>query len=132
MALDFFDIEWAKKRNGSRTAYAEDVYIAIASRQRKKGIYISFRNSKLPSEIEYLQIGRLGHLLLFKESDSVNGWKLKKAQSLTLTRCIEPSESVIGKEIAELVKAHNHEGFDLQYDAKSKVYYVDTSRSKPI
>lgn len=131
MSLDFsiFDIDWAKKGNGGVNAYGTDVYIAVSNHSDKNSIYVSFRNNKLPKTIEYIQIARFGDLLLFKEADERHGWKLNDTNSLMASRNIHPSMNVIPEDILELIKKHNHEGFDLQYDAKSKIYYIDTTKA---
>lgn len=131
MSLDFdiFEIDWAKKGNGNGCiAYGTDVYLSVSNHTDRNSVFVSFRNNKLPREIEYIQMARIGDLILFKESTWDKGWKLNFQNSLTKTRNIHPSMSVIPKDILELIKKHNHEGFDLQYDAKHNIYYIDTTK----
>lgn len=133
MSLDFnaFDVEWAKKGVAKALyAYGLDCYISIP--KKNKGnicAYISFRNDKLAKDIEYLQIARFGDLLLFKKSDKKNGWKLCNFNSLTPTKALQPTINILPKDIAELIRKHNHEGFDLNYDVKSGIYYIDTTKA---
>lgn len=131
MSLDFsiFDIDWAKKGRGDLSVTGTDVYISVSNRTDKNGVFVSFRNNKLPKSIEYLQMARFGDLLLFKEADKLHGWKLNNTSSLMTSRNIHPSINVIPEDILELIKKHNHEGFDLLYDAKSRIYYVDTTKA---
>ena len=131
MSLDFsiFDIDWAKKGHGGLSVSGTDVYISVSNHTDRNSVYVSFRNNKLPKNIEYLQVARFGDLLLFKEADKLQGWKLNDTNSLMAARNIHPSMNVIPEDILEMIKKHNHEGFDLQYDAKSKIYYIDTTKA---
>lgn len=131
MALDFniFDIDWAKKGHGHTSAYGYDVYISVSNHGHRDSVYIGFRNNKLPITVKYIQMAKFGDLLLFKEAPNGVGWKVSDGNTLTSSRNIHPSLSVIPEDILELIKAHNHEGFDLHYDAKSKIYYIDTTKA---
>lgn len=128
--INIFDIDWAKKGNAGVKAWGHDVFISIANRgKRHKGnVYISFRNDKFPRTIKYVQIARLGNLLLFKESDERHGWKMQEGTSLMNSCAVHISPRVLGDDIVEAVKTHNQEGFDLHYDAKNKIYYIELDK----
>lgn len=128
--IGLFDIEWAKKGRGGLDTYGTDVYISASNMKAKRGaVYIGFRNEKLPKTVEYLQMARLGPMLLFKESDSTHGWKTQRTSSLMASMAIHPAFNALPNDIVELVKEHNHEGFDLNYDPKNKIWYIDTSKA---
>ena len=128
--IDIFDIDWAKKTHGGGVrAYGADVYISMYKKNGERDkIYICFRNGKLGKSVDYLQMARLGDMLLFKESDSCEGWKLTKLHNLTETKAILPSITTLPKDLAEFCLSHVHEGFDLNYDVKHDIYYIDTTK----
>lgn len=126
--INIFDIDWAKKGNNGKRVYGADVYISASRHTERNSVYIGFRNDKLPRTIEYIQVARIGSLLLFKEADENTGWKLSDTNSLMRSRNIHPSANALNDEILSLVKEHNQQGFDLQFDAKSKIYFIDTNK----
>lgn len=125
MGISFESLEWARKPRGRMAVSAKDVYISSSKAGKGKQYVFYFRTAKLPPSAEYIQIARFGNLLLFKLSDSHSGWKMAKTMSLSSTRSIQINSNALSDNIKELLNAHIHEGFDLQFEVKEKIYYVD-------
>lgn len=128
--FDLSKIKWDVKGRNALTVWGTDVFISTPTWQKdKKAIRFAFRNSKLPDSIEYMQVSSLGQYILFKKADAHKGWKVQRGNSNMAAKNMLIAETVMSKDTLELIKKHRNEGFDLFYDSKNDLYYIDTTKA---